>query len=469
MTFRARFQRLSLARQFILASFVVLLASGLTLASWASREIEEGVLHRTAAISSLYVDGVVSPHLQSLRWRTYLNADEYAALDRIVSQSRFGERIVSLKVWAPDGRIIYSRDRELVGQVFPIEGGLADAVRGGVTAHLSDLNDIENSLERRSYSQLLEVYIPVREESTREGSESQIIAVTEFYQLPDELLGEIAAARSRSWGIVAIITGTMFVLLTGIVKRGSDTIASQQRELQKKVGELSSLLGENAALTLRVRQAAQRTSALNEQALRRISADLHDGPGQALALGLLRIDALHEQNSRSGTECQDVVLVQRAMRDALDEIRAISSGLRLPGLQELTVADVAQRVTRDHARRGGAPVSLHLGPLPGDAPLAHKIALYRSIQEALSNATRHAEGAEVHVSVGCDSDELTLAVQDRGPGFDVAESGARGRLGLVGMRERAELLGGSFRVDSAPGRGTTVEIRWPMSEVSAND
>ena len=86
--------------------------------------------------------------------------------------------------------------------------------------------------------------------------------------------------------------GVSFLLLYGIVKQGSDTIGRQESALERQVGELSALLAENSALSDRVRAAADETMLLNERALRRISADLHDGPGQTVALALIRFDAL---------------------------------------------------------------------------------------------------------------------------------------------------------------------------------
>jgi signal transduction histidine kinase len=216
----------------------------------------------------------------------------------------------------------------------------------------------------------------------------------------------------------------------------------------------------------RVRQAADRTTTLNEQALRRISADLHDGPGQALALALLRLDALQgpcaDQDGYGRTRA-DFHTVHTAVRDALSEVRAISAGLRLPELGPLSVAQVASRAIDDHQRRSGVRVEQQLEHLPEQAPLSIKIALLRTLQEALSNATRHGGGVEIRVDLRADADALQLTVTDHGPGFVVDEAERSGRLGLKGMRERAELLGGTFEVRSAPAAGTAVLACWPLA------
>jgi signal transduction histidine kinase len=195
---------------------------------------------------------------------------------------------------------------------------------------------------------------------------------------------------------------------------------------------------------------------LNEQALRRIGSDLHDGPGQALALALLRLDSA-DTFAASGNSIREIV------QDALTELRSIAAGLRLPELSALPVSGVVERAVRDHERRSGVPVRLELSELPADAATSVKIALFRALQEALSNATRHGGGADISVRTWAADDWLCLTVADRGPGFEAARAEPKGRLGLASMRERAELLGGRFQVDSMPGRGTAVHLCWPLS------
>jgi signal transduction histidine kinase len=98
-------------------------------------------------------------------------------------------------------------------------------------------------------------------------------------------------------------------------------------------------------------------------------------------------------------------------------------------------------------------------------PLPVKIAAFRALQEALSNATRHGKGAQVTVKACVRREQLCLAVTDRGPGFVASAAADKGGLGLASMRERAELLGGRFRVQSSP-RGTSVHLRWPIPPYS---
>ena len=106
-----------------------------------------------------------------------------------------------------------------------------------------------------------------------------------------------------------------YLVLHGIVRQASVTIDRQQTALRQQVGELSSLLAQNAALHQRVSAAAARTTTLNERSLRRIGADLHDGPAQMLSLALLRLDAGKRRRAH-GDPTSDQAVVQGAVQDA---------------------------------------------------------------------------------------------------------------------------------------------------------
>ena len=460
-----RWKRLSWARRFMLASLAVL-ASGMgAVGWWVGREIETGVVHRTAATTALYVDSFVAPQVQELAESATLQPEHVAALSGLLRDTHLGRQIVAFKVWDAAGRVLYSTDASLIGKVFPLHGGLARAWAGQVTTAISDLSDEENAPERERSTRLLETYSPVR----KTGSD-QIIAVAEFYQTIDELQGEIAAAQRRSWLVVGAAAAAMYLLLAGFVRQASNTIRRQQAELRDQVTRLTELLGQNAALHERVRRAAARTAAVNERFLRRIGAELHDGPAQSLSLALLRLDAVMRRceacpqaGANGRREGDELGVIQNALADAMREVRAISAGLGLPELGRLTLAETLTRVVRAHERRTATRVALNADDLPDQAQLPVKITLYRFVQEALNNAYRHAGGIGQRVLTRREGDQLRVEVADSGPGFDgtLAFDGDE-HLGLVGMRERIESLGGRFRVESTPGRGSTVIAHLPL-------
>ena len=466
----AFFSRLTLAQRFMLASLAILIGGMAGIGAWVGRQIEDGVVHRTAGTTALYVDSLVAPLLQELDGSDALTPAHAAQLSALLGDTSLGQSLVSFKVWDHTGRVLYSTDRNITGQVFPIGTDLAEALDGDVSAEISDLSKAENAFERQRSGgkRLLEMYTPVRLRGT-----DRVIAVAEFYERIDELEGEIAAAQQRSWLIVGAATLLMYLLLATFVQRASNTIVRQQRELSAQVLRLTDLLTQNDELHARVQRAAARTTSLHERILRRISAELHDGPAQDLSLALLRLDHVvarseHEHGGSNGngngSGAGDLDVIKSSLDHALQEVRAISTGMGLPQLANLSLAETLARVVRTHERRTSTRVTLDAGPLPTQAPLPIKITLYRVVQEALSNAYRHAGGCGQRVSVRMDGGLLRLVVADDGPGFDgLTADEAQEHLGLVGMRERVESLGGRFQVESAPGCGTRLSAVLPFA------
>ena len=309
------------------------------------------------------------------------------------------------------------------------------AFLGQVTSDISSLDEEENVALRSIRPQLLETYSPVRLNGT-----GRVIAVAEFYQTVDDLQKEIAGASRRSWLVVGAAMLVMYVLLALLVRGASRTIQRQQIKLSDQVTQLTDLLGQNAELNERVRRAAARSANLNERFLRRISAELHDGPAQDLGLALLRLDHVvapsltYPESGPAG--CQnnpELENVQASLQRALTEVRAISSGLGVPQLENLSLEETVRRVVRVHERRTGSKVSVELVDLPLQSSMPVKITLYRVVQEALTNAYRHGGGVDQKVRIGVQNGILELMVSDGGHGFDCNEtSNWEGHLGLVG-------------------------------------
>lgn len=445
------------------ASLVILIAGMAGLGWWMGLQIENSVIHETAAYTALYVSSIVEPNLQELATGDAITPEHQAMIDRVLQETSVGHSITAIKIWDMEGRIVYATDAANLGLTLPVDDQLASALRGWVAADISNLTKPENVHDRDWGKRRLETYSPVRRTGT-----NQIIAAVEFYQTVDDLDRAIAAARERCWLTVGAVTVGMYLLLAGFVRRVSDTISRQQSELSSQVVRLKDVLTQNQELHERVRRAAERTTALNERFLRRNSAELHDGPAQDLGLALLRLDKLEPcteaaQAALPASSRADFNVVQSSLQNALKEIRAISAGMGMPELGHLTLADTVARAVHAHERRTGTQVTVNTAGLPEAASLPVKITVYRLIQEALTNAYRHAGGIDQQVRVTCPGGELELMVSDGGPGFDDAHAPERDdHLGLVGMRERVESLGGTFILRTTPGEGTRVLARLPL-------
>ena len=450
------FHKWTLAHQYRVISLLVMIGGMGVIGVWVNRQIETAVTNRTAAVTALYVDSHISPYLQGLATSPQLDANDLAELENLLMATSLGTQIVSFKVWSLDGTIVYSPNNDLIGQSYPIEGGLAQALGGDVISEVSELDKPEQAFERASWDRLIETYAP-----TRAIGSGDIIAVSEFYQTTDGLEAEIRRAQNQSWLVVGSAITAVYLLLAGLVGRASSMIVNQQSALEETVDQLRLLLDQNEKLNERVRRAAARTTALNEQYLRRISADLHDGPAQDLALALLRMDALADTIGPE-TEC-DFQIVKTAVSSAMKEVRSVSAGLRLPEIAPLTVDETVRRAVYDYEQKTGQEVVITMASLPQQAPLPIKITLFRLIQETLANGFRHASGSQQTVRIHAEDTTLSVEISDNGPGFDPEAVAQAGHLGLVGMRERVELLGGQFEIKSKPGLGTTILTLLPIA------
>ena len=299
---------------------------------------------------------------------------------------------------------------------------------------------------------LLEIYSPIREPWS-----GKVAAVAEFYEIASDLKSTLIEARVRSWLIVAVVTICMMGLLFGIVLRGSSLIAEQRRSLEQKIADLSSLLRQNEALRLRVQGASSRAAALNERYLKKISADLHDGPAQLLALASLRLDKVSAPSSDAKVD--ELASIRSNLDESMREIRNICRGLTLPQIEGKNLPDLLADVVAAHEQRTGTEVKMWA---PDDGPelsQSERICIYRFVQEGLSNAFRHAGGVGQCVTAAVSGRVLTVTVSDDGPGLNSPEAGTAG-LGLAGLRERVESLGGEFSVDSsAAGTRLTMALR----------
>jgi signal transduction histidine kinase len=211
---------------------------------------------------------------------------------------------------------------------------------------------------------------------------------------------------------------------------------------------------------------ADSPASAREDERRHLARDLHDGPAQTLAAALFEVDLAVSALDRAPATAREELLAARALlRDALDDVRALMAGLRPRLLEERGVV-VALNEMAAMPPLWGTEVSVEtqgIGPgerLPADVELA----LFRIAQEAVSNARRHGAANRVRVSLAVRPRVAELLVVDDGCGFLwEPEFGwsSRGD-GLPGMRERAELLGGTLRVESAPGAGTRVAALLPL-------
>ncbi|HJU82940.1 MAG TPA: cache domain-containing protein [Holophagaceae bacterium] len=215
-----------------------------------------------------------------------------------------------------------------------------------------------------------------------------------------------------------------------------------------------------------LRALSHRVEAAREEESARISRELHDQLGQELTALKLDLAQVKRKLQPGGTAAGVVgeALDQMAgqIDRCVDSVRRISSELRPSVLDRLGLGPALEWLAREFERRTGLPCVVDGCDPPGDIDPASATALFRIAQEALTNVIRHAEAHSAVLSFLQEGEELVLSIQDDGVGFECAADG--GSLGLLGMRERARLVGGVLTFETAPGRGTRVEARIPRRE-----
>ena len=418
----------------MLTSLLVLVAVGVVVA-YLQRRVGSDEAVRTARESAVLIGrGIIGPVLTEGAVRG--EPDALAAVDRTVRERVLDDQIVRIKVWAEDGRIIYSDRRELVGQVFPLDADGRRLQPGEASAEISDLDGPDNVYERE-FGRLLEVYYPLEV-----GGGTRVFV--ESYERYDGVAGD----AGRIWRTLAPILVAALLLLW---LAQAPVAWSMARRLRRGQTERELLL----------RHAVDASTAERQ----RIAADLHDGVVQRLAgtaYGLAatteRLRAADENEAAEALD-ESILTVRQSLRELRTLIVAIyppilaAEGLE-PALRDLIAPLSEKRID----------AKIDMDANLRSSPEVEKL-LFRGAQEALRNVLSHADAQTVVVSVSRDGERTTLTVDDDGRGIagDDPRSPEDGHLGLALLAELASRMGGSVHVGPSPTGGTRMLLEVPRS------
>jgi signal transduction histidine kinase len=265
-------------------------------------------------------------------------------------------------------------------------------------------------------------------------------------QASDEVVREYAAN-----GIVRLL---LFIIAGYIVVRLTTAQRLQRIELAQKNAQLVHYAAALEQLTI-------------SRERNRLARDLHDTLAHtlsALNVQLNALDVLWESNPEAARD--KLKQVQQMTRSGLDEARRALQALRASPIDELGLLLALQQAGNTAAERSGAALALKLPAQLNGIPPDVEQQLYRVAEEALNNVVRHARAKHISLSLEQTPAALTLTIRDDGGGFDPSQIPANGHYGITGMRERAALINGSFRVESHPGRGALVQLTVPIQEAA---
>ena len=223
--------------------------------------------------------------------------------------------------------------------------------------------------------------------------------------------------------------------------------------------------------TAELRRLSSQLLSAQEEERKRIALELHDGIGQNLSAIKYRVEgALQEMRHENSEDCvRPLEPVISVVQQAVEEVRRISMNLRPSILDDLGILATISWLCREvETIYSGIRIEKQISIQEDDVPDSLKIIIYRLSQEALNNVAKHSQADLVDLSLDRTDGMIELSVKDNGMGFDAEEvlSGERSKrgLGLDSMKERTELSGGSFLIESQKGAGTTIKASWPLSK-----
>jgi two-component system NarL family sensor kinase len=424
--------------RFVLANLiaVVLLMAGSVWASGAAAKDEaiDEAAHATDLLATLLVEPALDERLAAG------DPQGVAALDDVLRPRLAAADLLRVKVWSPEGRILYSDEPRLIGSVYQLGADELDVLRDGVRrAELSDLSRPENKYER-SAGELLEVYRQIR---TPNGQ----LMLLETYSP----YGDAADRQVEIWLRFAPISVAVLLAL----------LAMQLPLGHRMVTQLRASGRERELLQARALDAST-------EERRRIAGSLHDGIVQDVSASSLLVagaaDQLREREASGSAHevADDLAQAARALRHSAGSLRSLLVEIYPPNLERAgltcALADLAARLRpREIDVRISVPDGL-------DLPLETATLLFRTAQEALRNVAKHAGARNVEVTVREIPRQLVLEVTDDGRGFDLTSTLRKPRTGHLGLSVLADLAaadGATLGVRTGPGAGTCVRLEVP--------
>jgi signal transduction histidine kinase len=442
-------QRWGLLRIFALSGFVSIISISIVSGFIYFSFLQKNLLQREMTVSAEFIQSVSLINNPEAYFKGSTNIEDKQAIEEFFHHVIGIPDVFRTIIFDADYKIIWSNDSKIIGKRFSDNDELTLAYTGESIFKQGERDQhakVEHDFLPEDVDQFVESYIPVWNKK-----HEKVIGVVELYKSPRALFGTLQSGRLLV-ALVSLLGGLiLYGLLYWIVRTAHQLIESQRR---------------------RIKQASSRVVELNEQSLRRIGSELHDGPVQSIGFALLKLDSIFEPgtDSPASAKSKSIIIdkIQAALKDALQEVRSLSAGLVIPELKDLSAIEAVTKVIEKHESRTSTTVSHQLKNIPDKLSTPTKICIYRLVQEGLNNAYRHGGGIDQFVSVTVQDTQLILSISDGGPGMDPDDTeriNDTEHLGLRGMRERVESLGGDFHItNTSEAGGVTLIAAMPIDE-----
>jgi signal transduction histidine kinase len=274
----------------------------------------------------------------------------------------------------------------------------------------------------------------------------------------DQTTARKLGARTGLW-VPLVVRDRAIGVLVAQDKEESDDARFTDEDLR-----IAEAFAERAALAIDLservaRDALRRVVAGQELERQRLARELHDETGQALTSILLGLKTIEEAGDGQDVR-KSILELRELVVGTLQDVRRLAVELRPKALDDFGLVAALQRLAETFAEQTG--IRVHVQAVLGDSRLSGETetALYRIVQEALTNVIKHAQAQTVSVVLTRKDDRVVAVIEDDGRGFDPADTSDE-RLGLLGMGERIALVNGQLSVESRPGEGTTIAVEVP--------
>jgi signal transduction histidine kinase len=300
--------------------------------------------------------------------------------------------------------------------------------------------------------------------------ESLLIADTADYPGWEQMHG---FEEVRNWLGVPLVAAGRVIGLCAISQAEPGRFTPEHIRLAEGLAAQAATAIQNAQFYAQVEQSRREQQALarrlveaQEVERRVIARELHDESGQSLTSLLIGLGILEHDPGTPEAVAERLRELKTVANDVMEGLHRLSANLRPANLDRLGLLPAVRQLATDSQRQNGFRVELMADEMELRLSAETETMLYRVVQEALTNIARHAEATHVGILLKREPEAISVIVEDDGVGFDAEEAARSGRLGLLGMRERTEMMGGKFGVESAPGAGTTIFVNLPISRES---
>jgi len=275
----------------------------------------------------------------------------------------------------------------------------------------------------------------------------------------------------RNWLGVPLVAGGKIIGLYSLNKARPGFFTEEHVRLAEALAAQAAVAVQNAGLFDQVRTGRERLQALSRRLVevqeterRHIARELHDEVGQALTTLMVGLRLVERETQLSERAAARVAELKHMIDGVLENLHRLAMDLRPASLDHLGLVAALRQYIETFSRQNDLLIEFASVGLDGERlPPAVETALYRIVQEALTNVLRHAQATSVDVLLERRGSQVITVIEDNGVGFDPKAAARSGRLGLFGMQERVEMLGGNLLVESSIGAGTTVVAEVPYA------